>query len=127
MTCEAKPRDLIVPSQPNPNFMAGVPELVILRLLNDREMYGYEIVQEIRNSSNNVLSLGEGVIYPVLHALEKGGALKSRRKTVSGRSRVYYAITHKGARRLAELTSHWTTLAVAIQAVLQGVRNAPAV
>lgn len=108
----------------NPNFMAGVPELVILRLLKDREMYGYEIVQAIRDQSGQVLHAGEGVIYPVLHALEKEGALKSRRKTVNGRSRVYYTVTAKGLQRFQRLAESWGTLAAAIQNVLKGEPHA---
>ena len=60
----------------NPSFMNGVPELLILRLLQEREMYGYELVQAIRAETDNVISLGEGVVYPALHALEKQRALK---------------------------------------------------
>ena len=52
--------------------MAGVPELMILRLLQEREMYGYEIVQAIRAQTREVVRLSEGVVYPVLHALESG-------------------------------------------------------
>lgn len=113
--------------QPNPNFMAGVPELVVLRLLKAREMYGYEIVAAIREETANVLSAGEGVIYPLLHTLEKDGALKSRRKQVNGRSRVYYSLTPKGLKRLEGLSSDWTALAAAIRSVLSGERHAPAV
>jgi PadR family transcriptional regulator, regulatory protein PadR len=113
-----------VPGQPNPNFMAGVPELVVLRLLKDREMYGYEIVQTIREQSGQVLNAGEGVIYPILHALEKDGALKSRRKTVSGRSRVYYSVTPKGLQRFERLANSWGTLVAAIQSVLKGGAHA---
>lgn len=109
-----------MPGQPNPNFMAGVPELVVLRLLKTREMYGYEIVQAIREESGHVLTAGEGVIYPVLHALEKDGALKSRRKAVNGRSRVYYTVTPKGVQRFEHLVQSWMTLASAIHAVLKG-------
>ncbi len=112
--------------QPNPNFMAGVPELLVLRLLKDREMYGYEIVQAIREETGNVLSAGEGVIYPVLHGLERDGALKSHRKTVAGRSRVYYTLTPKGLKRFEGLASNWTTLAAAIGSVLKGTRHVPA-
>lgn len=112
--------------QPNPNFMAGVSELVILRLLKDREMYGYEIVAAIREQSGQVLNAGEGVIYPLLHGLEKDGALKSRRKTVNGRSRVYYAVTPKGLTRFADLSARWSELTAAIQAVLAGGHHAPA-
>jgi PadR family transcriptional regulator PadR len=111
----------------NPNFMAGVPELMILRLLQDRDMYGYEIVQAIRAETGDVVSLGEGVVYTVLHALEREGALKSRRKTVEGRSRIYYAVTAAGLRRYRDLAQSWTTLAGAIQSVIKGSRHATAI
>jgi PadR family transcriptional regulator PadR len=102
-------------------FMAGVPELMILRLLKDHEMYGYEIVQAIAARTLKVVMPGEGVVYPVLHALEKEGALKSRRKTVNGRSRVYYTLTARGAKKLAAVTDHWASLNNAVQAVLHAV------
>jgi PadR family transcriptional regulator PadR len=101
----------------NPGFMAGIPELMILRLLQDAEMYGYEIVQAISARTGAVVAPGEGVVYPVLHGLEKDGALKSRRKTVGGRSRVYYTLTAKGAKRLSSLTAHWSALNGAVRAV----------
>jgi PadR family transcriptional regulator PadR len=97
-----------------------VPELMILRLLQDQEMYGYEIVQAIQAQSRGALSFGEGVVYPVLHALEKDGALKSQRREVQGRSRVYYSLTSRGVRRLFDLTDSWTATTQAIQAVLKG-------
>src|SRR5579864_2307118 len=104
----------------NPNFMNGVPELLILRLLQQEEMYGYEIVQAIRNRTDAVIAVGEGVVYPVLHGLERDEALKSRRKVVNGRSRVYYSITRSGLRRLADLSETWTNLAEAIYKMLAG-------
>lgn len=108
----------------NSGFMAGIPELMILRLLQDAEMYGYEIVQAISARTGAVVAPGEGVVYPVLHGLEKNGALKSRRKTVGGRSRVYYTLTAKGARRLSSLTDHWGALNRAVQAVFGSTREA---
>src|SRR6202040_3607712 len=99
----------------NPNFMNGVPELLILRLLQQEEMYGYESVQAIRDRTNTVIAVGEGVVYPVLHGLESDGALTSRRKTVNGRSRIYYSVTPAGSRRLADLSGTWTSLTAAIQ------------
>jgi PadR family transcriptional regulator PadR len=109
------------------SFMNGVPELLVLRCLQDREMYGYELVQEIKGRTGAIVTLGEGVVYPLLHALEQKGALQSRRKTVQGRSRVYYSITPKGAERLKGLSSTWTTLAGAILQVMQGDAHAGAV
>jgi PadR family transcriptional regulator PadR len=108
----------------NPNFMNGVPELLILRLLQQEEMYGYEIVQAIRSRTDTVIALGEGVVYPVLHGLEGDGALRSRRKTVNGRSRIYYSVTRVGSHRLAALLENWTNLAAAIQKMLTGGQNA---
>ena len=111
----------------NPNFMNGVPELLILRLLNENEMYGYELVQAIRERTDAVVAIGEGVVYPVLHGLESDGALKSRRKTVNGRSRIYYSVTPRGSRRLADLSETWTNLAGAIHRMLLGGQNAEAI
>lgn len=110
----------------NPSFMNGVPELLILRLLQGREMYGYELVQAIRAETDNVISLGEGVVYPALHALEKQRALKSRRKDFGGRTRVYYAVTPAGTKRLTALATQWSTLASAIGNLIQEERHAPA-
>jgi PadR family transcriptional regulator PadR len=108
----------------NPNFMAGVPELMILRLLQRRQMYGYELVEAIRAETGDVVSLGEGVVYTVLHALEREGALKSRRQSVEGRSRIYYAVTATGLKRYGELAQTWTALAGAIQSVIKGSHGA---
>jgi len=57
------------------------------------------------------IAVGEGVVYPVLHRLERDGALRSRRKTIHGRSRIYYSATRAGSRRLADLSETWTHLA----------------
>lgn len=111
----------------NPNFMNGVPELLILRLLQQDEMYGYEIVQAIRAQTDSVIAVGEGVVYPVLHGLEQDGALRSRRKIVNGRSRIYYSVTAAGSRRLADLSHTWNNMATAIQTMLAGGHHAKAI
>jgi PadR family transcriptional regulator PadR len=111
----------------NPSFMNGVPELLILRLLQQEEMYGYEIVQAIRSRSGAAISIGEGVVYPVLHGLERDGALTSRRKAVKSRSRIYYSVTPAGSHRLADLSESWTNLTAAIQKMLTGGQNAEAI
>ncbi len=111
----------------NPNFMNGVPELLILRLLQQEEMYGYEIVQAIRSRTDAVISVGEGVVYPVLHGLESDGALTSRRKTVNSRSRIYYSVTPVGSHRLADLSEAWANLAAAIQKMLTGGQHGEAI
>ncbi len=107
--------------------MNGVPELLILRLLQEQEMYGYEIVQAIRDRTGEVVAVGEGVVYPVLHGLEREGALKARRKTVQGRSRIYYSITRSGSHRLASLSKTWAGLAGAVGRLLGEERHAQAI
>ena len=67
----------------NPPFMSGVPELLVLRLLSQREMYGYELVRAIRLTSEDAIVLAEGVVYPVLHGLEQQGALRSKERTAT--------------------------------------------
>ena len=67
----------------NPDFLNGVPELLILRLLCRQPMHGYELVEAIRLASGEALQFGEGCVYPVLHRLQKQRMLASRRQTVS--------------------------------------------
>ena len=110
----------------NPSFMNGVPELLILRTLAANEMYGYELVQAIGVRTNHAIKLGEGVVYPALHALESGGMLKSRRKLVNGRTRVYYAVTRKGEKHLAGLVQHWQHITDAIGLAIGGTAHAAA-
>lgn len=105
-------------AQTNPPFMSGVPELLVLRLLDKREMYGYEIVRSVKLITEQAISLGEGVIYPVLHGLERNGALKARRKPVNGRTRVYYSLTAKGRKRFDKLTSEWDRVSSGISSAL---------
>ena len=104
--------------------MSGIPELLLLRLLNDQEMYGYELVRSIRKATNDAISLGEGVIYPVLHSLERSGSLKSKRKAVSGRTRVYYSLTKKGRDRLEKLRTDWRRIQTGVATALGGAVGA---
>ena len=108
----------------NPPFMSGVPELLVLRLLAHREMYGYELVKAVRLVTGEAIVLGEGVIYPVLHGLERNGALKAMRKPVNGRTRVYYSVTPKGQERLDRLSSEWDRVSSGINAALGELVNA---
>ena len=104
----------------NPDFLNGVPELLILSLLSRRSMYGYELVQAIRQSSKGVLEFGEGCVYPVLHRLEADGLLGSKRQTVGGRSRVVYRVTAKGSKHFAGTATAWQQIVRAINHALQG-------
>ena len=111
-------------AQSNPPFMTGVPELLLLRLLDNREMYGYELVRSVREVTSEAISLGEGVIYPVLHSLERNGSLRSKRKPVQGRTRVYYSVTRKGRERLEKLQNDWQRIQTGITSALESPGNA---
>jgi PadR family transcriptional regulator PadR len=102
------------------DFLNGVPELLILRLLGRRPMYGYELVQTIRQDTAEVLAFGEGCVYPVLHRLEQAGHLSARRELVGGRSRVVYRLTPAGRARAGAAATQWERVADAVARVLRG-------
>ncbi|MDB5311732.1 MAG: putative transcriptional regulator [Gemmataceae bacterium] len=102
------------------DFLNGVPELLILRLLARQPMYGYELVQTIRLTSDDVLAFGEGCIYPILHRLESEGCLASRREEVAGRNRVVYRLTQAGRKRLETATARWEGITAAVGRLLGG-------
>ena len=103
----------------NAAFMSGVPELLILRLLAQKEMYGYELVKSIRLCTRDAIILAEGVVYPNVHGLESKGLLKAKEKKVDGRNRVYYQTTAKGKKRLEKLENDWGRVSDGISAVLR--------
>jgi PadR family transcriptional regulator, regulatory protein PadR len=84
----------------NPDFLNGVPELLILKLLENAPLHGYDLVQAIKVSPGNRLEFGEGCIYPILHRLEAQDFLASRKELVGGRNRIVYRLTPRGRRRL---------------------------
>jgi PadR family transcriptional regulator PadR len=104
----------------NPDFLNGVPELLILKLLGQRPMHGYDLVQAIKLSSGSQLEFGEGCVYPILHRLEAQKHLATRREVVGSRSRIVYRLTKQGHRRLAESWSAWKQVVAGVNAVLQG-------
>jgi len=102
----------------NPSFMAGVPELVVLGLLAAREMYGYEIARSIKATSRDALSLGEGVLYPVLHTMESRGLVRTRTARIAGRVRIYYSVTAQGRKRFVRLTADWRRMSLGVDSIL---------
>ena len=97
----------------------GGLDLLVLHLLSEREMYGYEIVTELASRSNAVFQMKEGTLYPLLHALEKAGEVQSYDKTApTGRERRYYRLTEKGAGRLEEKVSQWRVFSESVNTVL---------
>lgn len=95
--------------------------ILVLALLKGREMYGYQIIEELERQSSQVFQLKEGTLYPILHSLEKDRLISAREaETVNGRVRRYYAITEKGLRALEEKKAAWNTFSSAVTAILAG-------
>lgn len=103
----------------NPDYLNGVPELLILQLLSRKPMYGYELVRSISSESGRELEFGEGSVYPILHKLEGQGFLSSRREVTGGRSRLVYRLTSKGEQRLDGAMSQWQKTVAAVNRVLK--------
>jgi PadR family transcriptional regulator PadR len=104
----------------NPSFLNGIPELLVLRLLARQEMYGYQIVEEIRTRTGEALAFGEGCIYPYLHYLEAEKQVSSRRQEVEGRNRNYYKLTPRGRKRLEALTTEWNRVTTGVSRLMEG-------
>jgi PadR family transcriptional regulator PadR len=86
----------------------GSTETLILSLLTEEPMYGYQISHELRRRSRGYFELKEGLLYPTLHRMAQEGLLTSEwRETGTARRRKYYAVTDKGRRALSEQTIEW--------------------
>ena len=78
------------------NLLSGSTTLLVLSLLSSGDKYGYEMIAELEARSDHTFTLKEGTLYPILHTLEKDGAVKSYEKEApTGRMRKYYRITRK--------------------------------
>jgi PadR family transcriptional regulator PadR len=96
----------------------GGMDMLILHLLAERDMYGYEMVTELARRSSDVFQLKEGTLYPLLHRLEKEGSVSAYEEKKDGRVRRYYRLTRKGGEKLRERTEAWEKYAGAVNAVL---------
>lgn len=100
-------------------FLTGTVGVLILSLLTERPMYGYEMLQEAERRSARAFQLKEGTVYPALHQMERDGLLKAAwRESPSGRSRKYYSLTAKGRRQAQSKRRQWASLAAAMRAML---------
>ena len=98
----------------NENCFAG-PAPTVLRLLSQREMYGYELVQTLAQRTDGVLAMGQSTLYPLLYGLEAKGLVRgSWRTAASGRRRKYYGVTPKGTIYLKSRQVQWRRLVAAM-------------
>lgn len=95
--------------------------MLILKLLESGDKYGYQMIEELERQSSNVFTLKAGTLYPLLHTLEQEGRVKSYdMESESGRQRKYYSITEAGRKLLSQKEDEWKIYAAAVNNVLRG-------
>jgi len=105
----------------NKEFMKGSTSILILSLLEDEDMYGYQISQSLKAKSNNVFELKEGTLYPMLHGLENSNAIQSYWIDAdNGKRRKYYKMTFDGKKLLDQKKVEWKHYTEAVNAVIGG-------
>ncbi|SHJ89341.1 PadR family transcriptional regulator [Hespellia stercorisuis] len=100
------------------SLVSGSTSMLVLRLLSDKDMYGYEIIDTLDQRSQNVFQLKAGTLYPLLHTLENQKLLTSYEKPANGRTRKYYAITKEGRKHLTLKQNEWQEYTSAVAHVL---------
>lgn len=104
-------------------LIQGSLAMLILRLLEEKDMYGYEMIDTLRGRSENVFELKAGSLYPLLHSLEAKNLVTVYEDNESGKVRKYYHITGAGKKFLKEKKEEWNQYAAAVANVLsmQGI------
>jgi len=100
------------------SLISGNTTLLVMRLLTERDMYGYEMIDTLRERSQNVFELKVGTLYPLLHGLEEKKLLSSYEKEVAGKSRKYYSITKSGKKVFEQKKEAWQQYTEAVAEVL---------
>lgn len=100
------------------SLVSGSMTMLLLKLLSEKDMYGYEMIETLRNKSQNVFELKAGTLYPLLHSMEEKGLLTVYEQSVLGKTRKYYKVTQKGRTVLKKKTEEWKEYAEAVTSVL---------
>ncbi|QMS85288.1 PadR family transcriptional regulator [Candidatus Xianfuyuplasma coldseepsis] len=104
-------------------FKKGLLELVILKLLCEKDHYGYSLIQEVNTRTNNSLELKEGTLYPLMHRLENQELIKSywsRSKKGRENPRKYYQIMPRGRKKYVQMYLDYKEIIINISDVLNG-------
>jgi PadR family transcriptional regulator, regulatory protein PadR len=102
----------------NKDLIAASSTPLVLAILAEGDSYGYAILRRVREASGGRMEWTDGMLYPVLHRLERLGHIKARWEIAdTGRRRKYYTMTKSGAAQLAEDRRQWQ----AVDATLRGV------
>lgn len=99
-------------------LVSGSMAMLLLKLLEEGDKYGYEMIEALRQRSQNVFELKAGTLYPLLHGLEEKGLLTSYEKKVGGKVRKYYSITTDGRKALKAREEEWREYSRAVLNVL---------
>ncbi len=103
-------------------LLKGSTDSLLLSLINQQPMYGYQIIKELERRSNGYFRFKEGTLYPALHRLEKAGFIQGKwQKLPTGQERRYYYITPKGKKVLAERLAAWRDFSAAVTSIMQPV------
>ena len=100
------------------SLLTGSMTMLVLKLLSEKDMYGYEMIYTLRKKSQNVFELKAGTLYPLLHGLEEKGMLTVYEQEFLGKTRKYYSITKEGKKLLKSKTDEWNEYSGAIANVL---------
>ncbi|WP_373897308.1 PadR family transcriptional regulator [Haloimpatiens sp. FM7315] len=103
-------------------FYRGTLEGCILKIINDNEVYGYEIAEKLK--SYGLCEVSEGTIYPLLLRLEKNGLVSSVKKASSfGPKRKYYSLTDLGKQELHDFYISWNEITKSIDEIFQDYKG----
>ena len=101
-------------------LLQGTLDLLILKALTNGVKHGYSVAEWIHDSSNDVLAVEEGALYPALHRLELRGLLASEwGASENNRRAKYYSLTAAGRRHLSAESEYWTRMSAAVTRVLR--------
>ncbi len=103
------------------SLVSGSMAMLILQLLEERDLYGYEMIETLRGRSNRVFELKAGTLYPLLHSLEEKGLVTAYEQEVSGKMRKYYSITKEGNHVLKKKKEEWKEYSKGVQGVIGGL------
>ena len=95
--------------------------MLVLSLLEDENMYGYQMIKKLSEKSQNVFEFQEGTLYPILHSLEEKNYITSYWDNTGAKKRKYYSITKEGRKHLKEKKSEWKTFSNGVNNVVGGV------
>lgn len=102
-------------------LVSGSTTMLILCLLSERDMYGYEMIEQLSKRSQNVFELKTGTLYPLLHQLVKTKYLNNYEQEVNGKKRKYYQLTKTGKLYLDAKVKEWNTYSGTVSDILGGV------